>query len=297
MTSDKNLIDRIAAGEGDAFATFIAPHRGELLRFAARQVGGDSQLAEDVLQQALLNSYRALSTGFRPQSPRAWLFTIVRNEAANTRRSMQTSERLDARDRADQQPPLSERVEQGEWMDWLMGAIAELPQRQRDVLVGHAFEGRSHRELAAREQTTVLAVKTLLYRARRHLNELRPESLLSVLYFARGRLAGLKASLGLGGQAPAAATITSTVLLAVHAPGVGSVLAAGPPAHTGGTPAPARASHHASGPASRHGSPQSPGRIRHEAKHAITACLHGKPLTHHYSPSALRYAAHHLATD
>ena len=50
------------------------------------------------------------------------------------------------------------------------GAVHGLPARQRDALVGHAFEGRSYREIAARQQTTIAAVKSLLTRARRTLS-------------------------------------------------------------------------------------------------------------------------------
>src|SRR6476660_6733633 len=35
--------------------------------------------AEDAIQIALLNAYRALARGHRPSHPRAWLFTIVLN--------------------------------------------------------------------------------------------------------------------------------------------------------------------------------------------------------------------------
>ena len=54
---------------------------------------------------------------------------------------------------------MPELVEQGEWIDWLMAAVGQLPARQRDALVGHAFEGRSYREIAARDSARVVVIE------------------------------------------------------------------------------------------------------------------------------------------
>ncbi len=296
MSSEQKLIERFAAGEHGLFADLTEPHRPELVRFAERRLGVERQLAEDVVQQALFNAYRSLLGGTRPENLRAWLFAIVRNGATNARRSTRSAAPIEDREHADLQPTVAEQVEQGEWIRWLMGAISELPARQREVIVGHAFEGLSHSELAGRSGSTVLAVKTLLHRARRRLTELRTESSMCISLLARGRLAtGAKAGVGLAGQALAAATVTSVVLLAAHAPGVGSVLAAGPSPHTGGTRAPITAAHHSShGRAHRGAAPPTPRRIHHEARRAIAACVRGRSLRHRFTPQALNYAAHHL---
>ena len=47
--------------------------------------------------------------------------------------------------------------------------VGHLPERQRRALVLHAFEGRTHAELAARLDTSVPATKALLNRARTQL--------------------------------------------------------------------------------------------------------------------------------
>ncbi len=56
-------------------------------------------------------------------------------------------------------------------LDELELAVDELPEEQRDVFVGHEFDGRSFKEMAAE---TGVSVNTLLSRKRyavRHLRE------------------------------------------------------------------------------------------------------------------------------
>jgi RNA polymerase sigma factor (sigma-70 family) len=126
-------------------------------------------LAEDVLQDAMLNAYRAIAAGAMPENLEAWLFTLVRNCVVNTRRATRATVPLEDHHELAVEHSTSALLEQHEWMDWLTGAIGGLPVRQREALLGHVFEGRSHAEIATRQGTTVAAVKTLIHRARRGL--------------------------------------------------------------------------------------------------------------------------------
>jgi RNA polymerase sigma factor (sigma-70 family) len=291
MTNDEMLMERAGGGDGQAFAELVAPYRPELLRFARRMLRDDRHAGEEVIQEAMLNAYRALEQGTRPQRMRPWLFQIVRNGALNSRRRSQpTSALADGDGHAAQRTP-AEAAEQGEWIDWLMGAIAGLPSRQRQALVGRELEGRSHAELAATLGTSVLGVKTLLHRARGTLRRLRAESMLSAAMLLKGRLAGAKAGAGVIGQAMLAASVTSLVVLAVHTGGVGSVHAAGLPAGGAHGPVP-RHAWHPSGPAGRR---PSRGQVQSEGKHAITRCDEGLSVRK-TSPRALAYALGHLST-
>lgn len=251
--------DRPAAGgrgpRDELFEALVKRHRRELTRFAVRQLGEHAGLAEDVVQEALLNAHRAIAAGACPEHPRAWLFTIVRNAAVNATRSARTTDEIEERRHGTADQTVAAAVEQSEWIGWLMGAVHELPARQREALVGHAFEGRSYREIAARQQTTIAAVKSLLTRARRTLSEdaslpaiglgaplaagARALRALRVRGLLAGKAGGAKGLAGALAQAVLAATVTTGVLMAVHAGGLGSVLASTGPArapdaeHTG----------------------------------------------------------------
>jgi len=242
-----------SSGQGpreDMFEQLVKLHRYELTRYAMRQLGEHSGLAEDVVQEALLKAHRAIVAGTRPEHPRVWLFTIVRNTAINAARAAKPTEEIEERghESADQSVPAA--VEQSEWIDWLMGAVGALPERQREALVGHAFEGRSYNEIAARQQTTVSAVKSLLVRARRALSAERTFSAAGVgtpiataaralrALLQRGPLAGkaggAKGIVGVLAQAALAATVTTGVLMAVHGGSLGAGLASTGPARPPG---------------------------------------------------------------
>ena len=288
------LLTRAAGGDGDAFAQLVSPHRAELLGFARRILDGDGQAGEEVVQEALLNAYRALVRGARPDSIRPWLFVIVRNCALNARRQAQTTYVLGDGDGSRSGDTPNEAAEQGEWIDWLMGAIGELPARQRQAIVGRELEGRSHVELASSLGTTVLAVKTLLHRARARLRALRAESMLSVPVFVKGRVgAGVKAGGGVLGQSLAAASVTTLVVLAVHGGGAAPVGAAGLTVHGSRASAARRSGGATRSTADR---PPSAVRVRREATRAIAGCVHGRPLKG-FSQQALNYAAGHLSAD
>jgi RNA polymerase sigma factor (sigma-70 family) len=292
----------------DRFEELVKLHRGELTRYAARQLGEQACMAEDVVQEALLNAHRAMIAGTDPVHPRAWLFTIVRNAAINTSRSSKPTNAIeDGHAGADQ--TVAAAVEQGEWIDWLMGAVGQLPERQRDALVGRAFEGRSYSEIAARQQTTIPAVKSLLVRARRALSA---DSSFSAVGAAtplaaatrgvrallhRGPLAGkaggAKGLVGVLAQAVLAATVTTGVLMTVHVGGLGSVLASTGPARSpssgGYHPARAAVSMHRSGQRARER------QTHREGSRAVSECLHGA-VRRHYGSAALQYAASHVPT-
>jgi RNA polymerase sigma-70 factor (ECF subfamily) len=293
----------------DLFEELVRLHRDELTRFAVRQLGEHANQAEDVVQEALLNAHRAIGAGARPEYPRAWLFTIVHNAAVNATRGARLTDEIEEHLHGSLDQTVPELVEQGEWIDWLMAAVGQLPARQRDALVGHAFEGRSYREIAARQATTVSAVKSLIGRARRALSgDLSlPAAGFGTPFFGgarvfkallarsplAGKAGGTKGLVGVLAQAALAASVTTGVLMAVHGGSLGTGLAATgptPPHHTGQHP-----THPPSSPSE--GKRARELRVHREGRRAVSACLHGHAVGGRYSEAALHFATRHLTTD
>lgn len=303
-------LDALTRGEHDAFALLVEPYRAELERFALRTAGGDRCLAEEAMQEALLNAYRAIRGGARPENVRPWLYTIVRNSVLNALRGQRPSLPLPDESHGGCHDAATSAVERREWMDWLMGAIVELPPRQRDALVSYAFEGRSHREIAGAMGTSVSAVKTLLHRARRTLQEAQPASLGmlpgAVMALTRRAAAharnlaaaklGAKGAAAIGWQALVAATVATSVAIFAHG---GGPLPASALTPAGGAAAARTASH------GRHGRPRhthhphqtDDARVRREGRHALRECLSGRRLSLSLSRAALRYAARHMPEE
>ncbi len=297
-----------AAGEHDAFCGLVDAHRPELLRYARRRLGGRAELAEDVLQDAFLNAYRHLAAGTRPQNTRAWLFAIVHNAAIDAACTAQPPVSLEVDHSIAGGPTPAEAIEQRERLEWLMGAIGALPARQRDALVGHALEGRSYRELATREQTTVSAIKTLIHRARRGLTEGSPLHALAVPFMLVSRrlawftphraLAGKLSANGITGMLLAAlgtATLATGLLFAGqagHSVAIAASRRQAVSAHASG--------HHRPGGGGTHAprTGRSPvARLHHEARLATTECENGRHLDRRLRVTALQYAASHLSTS
>jgi RNA polymerase sigma factor (sigma-70 family) len=291
------------------FEELVRLHQAELTRFAVRQLGEHANQAEDVVQEALLNAHRAIRAGTWPEHPRAWLFTIVHNAAINAARGTRLTDEIEERRYGTPDQTVAEAAEQNEWIDWLMGAVGQLPARQRDALVGHAFEGRSHREIAARLATTVPAVKSLIGRARHALSadSSFPAAGLGTPFLAgarvfralltggplAGKAGGTKGLAGVLAQAALAATVTTGVLMAVHSGSAGTGLAA-----TGPPRSPNTGEHRTHEPSPRSGrNPARERNVHREGRRVVSECMHAGVVGRHYSEAALQFAAQHLTTD
>ena len=306
-TEHDELLVAAAGGESRAFAQLAEPYWAELRRFATRMVGGDEGLGEEVTQEALLRAYQSIRSGARPHNVRAWLYTIARNYALNAVRGRRPAVPLSEGDYDNAAVTPAREVELREWMDWLVTAIGALPPRQRDALVAYAFEGRSQQEIAGSMGTSVPAIKTLLYRARRTLQAAQPSSLaalpLAALALARRARSharsivvakvGTKGAAAAGWQLLVAATVATSVAIVAHG-GVGPVIASALTPSGGVAAPPARPRHRAS-----HHAGKTPGstavKVGREGRHALRECLTGKRLSRDLSGAGLRYAERHMS--
>ena len=73
---DVALIQRILAGDEDAFASLIRKHQKQVHAQALRQIG-DFQIAEDIVQETFLQVYQRLETLEDPKLFPKWLYVIV----------------------------------------------------------------------------------------------------------------------------------------------------------------------------------------------------------------------------
>ena len=138
----------LAAQEGDtaAFAQLVRRHQQRAYA-VARAVLLSHEDAEDAVQEGFLHAHRALNR-FRPDQPfGAWLHRIISNAAldlARRRKVRDTDELVDTH-----ASPFKDPAEADELHDRLRGALTQLPDRQRSVLVLHDVEGYKHAEIGA----------------------------------------------------------------------------------------------------------------------------------------------------
>lgn len=133
-------------------ATF-AEHRDALQRFLMRKLG-NLALAEDLTQETWLRAARADGTASLG-SPRGYLFRIAANLALDHQRHLAYGIEIEAGDDmvraiADPRPSPEEATLQRAELNRLVGVVATLSPRCREVFILCRFEGLTQGEAAAR---------------------------------------------------------------------------------------------------------------------------------------------------
>ena len=162
-----NEADRTFQMSEEAFRSFYELTSRPVWLYLAR-ITGDPRLADDLLQEAY---YRFLRTTTRFESDdhrRNYLFRIATNLAHdNRRRSRFTAVPVDEAESV--VVAESESADQVARRLDVTRAMSQLKPRERSLLWLAYAQGASHEEIAATMGLKRSSMKTLLFRARRHL--------------------------------------------------------------------------------------------------------------------------------
>lgn len=141
-------------------------HFGGLVRTAQRVVRS-SHVAEELTQDAFL---KFVASGVRPRPGRevAYLRSIVMNNARMYLRRAECEDRHRPNDKPVSVQPDDECV-RSETRAGIVTALADLPERQRDVVMLRYMHGHSEAEVASRLGITAGSVKTHSSRGRERL--------------------------------------------------------------------------------------------------------------------------------
>lgn len=163
-------VERVRTGDTAAFQRIVDATSPQLIRLGARMLGSVAD-AEDVVQEAYVKAYRALTTGeFDGRaSVTTWLYRIVTNQAIDAMRSR--VRRPKPTDTADESISELASAEQKLALTELEDWLSELPPDQRAALVLKAVEGMTSPEIAEIMQCSEGAVEQRLVRARAALRK------------------------------------------------------------------------------------------------------------------------------
>jgi RNA polymerase sigma-70 factor, ECF subfamily len=151
------------------FEQLVTRHKDAVYRQMIRVCGNQAD-AEDVLQEALLNAYRALGTLRDRTAFQAWLVRIARNACTRLRRKDALRPILDlpaGLDALESREPTPEaQAVQQDLSRCVKQALDSLPCKYRDVLELRDLHGLRAPEAARQLSLTIPALKTRLHRAR-----------------------------------------------------------------------------------------------------------------------------------
>jgi RNA polymerase sigma factor (sigma-70 family) len=176
QATDGDLWRRAVDGEPDAFAVLFERHAQAVYNYLFRRTA-DWALAEDLTSVVFLEAWRR-RTDVRLERELAlpWLFGVATNVLRNRRRSqwrhraaLARLPREHAHDFADE---ANDRLDDERQMRSVLRAIAELPEREQDVLALCAWAGLSYDEAAAALGVPAGTVRSRLSRARARIREL-----------------------------------------------------------------------------------------------------------------------------
>ncbi|HEX8878948.1 MAG TPA: sigma-70 family RNA polymerase sigma factor [Candidatus Acidoferrum sp.] len=183
VARERELIERVLAGEKDLFYELIRPYERGVFLAAASILRNDAD-AEDAAQEAFLKAYRNLAR-FRQESKfSTWLIQIAINDARMRLRKDRRHlyEAIDAgeetsedgyipTDFADWREIPSEALEQSELREALKKALNSLPAKYRTVLILRDVQQMSIAETAKALGISKENVKTRTSRARLQMRD------------------------------------------------------------------------------------------------------------------------------
>ena len=167
---DKVLIEAFQAGDEFAFVSLYNRYKGPVYAFCVKMLL-DKPLAQDVMQETFLRLYENRDRLMKTSSFKAWLFTIARNQCLNHLR--RTTRHVPLDEATPPSAPSAEapnvRMEKSEQIEMVTRFLARLKPDYREVLILREYQNLSYEEIAAVTRSTLSAVKSRLFKARRKL--------------------------------------------------------------------------------------------------------------------------------
>jgi len=169
--SERQLQERIRAGDESAFDTVFRSHYADLVRMA-ESVVRERALAEEVAQEVMLELWRRREFLHVEQTFRAYLIRSTRNRALNHVRHQRVVEREAAIAAINSQssPSAEDEMLGTELEQAVRAAIDGLPEKIREVFQLSRDHGLKYSEIAG---TLEISVKTVEKRMGQALAQLR----------------------------------------------------------------------------------------------------------------------------
>lgn len=168
---DTALIEAFQAGDEFAFVTLYNRYKGPVFSFTSKLLL-DRDAAQDVTQETFVRVYENRDRLLRSGAFKSWLFTIARNQCLNYLRRTNRHEGLGEEESLPSVDVVANQMERNEAVRLVNRVLAHLKPDYREVVVLREYQNLNYEEIAAVTRTTVSAVKSKLFKARRKMAEL-----------------------------------------------------------------------------------------------------------------------------
>jgi RNA polymerase sigma-70 factor (ECF subfamily) len=180
--ADRLLVERVQAGDKQAFGLLVAKYQRRLGRLIGRMVRDPAEV-EDLVQESFIRAYRALPNFRNDSAFYTWLYRIGVNTTknwlvTNGRRAL-TVASVDSEDaEAYEDSDLLRNTDTPEHLlatkqigETVNAAVAALPEDQRTALTLREIDGLSYEEISSVMDTPVGTVRSRIFRAREAVAE------------------------------------------------------------------------------------------------------------------------------
>ena len=182
---DAELIQRVLAGDDDAFSVLVKKYQKQVHALAWRKIG-DFHIAEEITQDTFLKAYKKLATLKEPQRFDSWLYVIAANRCSSWLRKKrvwtQSLEQLEDTDDEQLQKERysafiaaeNERTTAEVQRDVVKKLLAKLQDSERTIMTLHYFGEMTCTEIGAFLGVSKNTIKSRLRRAQQRLKKEEP---------------------------------------------------------------------------------------------------------------------------
>ena len=182
---DTKLIQRVLAGDDNAFSVLVRKYQKRVHALAWRKIG-DFHIAEEITQDTFLKAYKRLATLKKPQRFASWLYVIAANRCSSWLRKKrlwtQPLEQLEETENELLQKATysgyvieeNERTAVAAQRDVVRKLLAKLQESERTVITLHYFGEMSCTEIGEFLGVSANTIKSRLRRAQQRLKKEEP---------------------------------------------------------------------------------------------------------------------------
>ena len=176
-TEENQIIERVIAGDYDAYAFLVDAYKEPIFNLAFRMTGS-YQDADDLAQETFIRAYHKLRR-FDPEKRFfTWLYTIslnlIRNHLKKKKQdlSQQTTERTVSEAGNQGEDQVAQDMMKAQDIRRLENCLQKLPTDLREAVVLRFYQDLSFEEIATVSDASVSAVKMRVYRGLERLKQL-----------------------------------------------------------------------------------------------------------------------------